>query len=109
MKDLQKFCRDRGLTLCVSHPQGADIASEAYAPPNHGMALLLREEYAAPWAPPSAAEKIRIPDPWQRCGEPPPDGMAFDPRALDTAVQGGILMHHIKHLHYPMVSRSPYL
>jgi hypothetical protein len=56
-------------------------------------AIARREEYAAPWGPPKEAMRIRIPEP-----AVPPDGGAFDPRSLDVAVSGGILMHHIKHL-----------
>eukprot|EP00747_Dinoflagellata_sp_TGD_P178545 gnl/TRDRNA2_/TRDRNA2_27620_c0_seq1.p1 gnl/TRDRNA2_/TRDRNA2_27620_c0~~gnl/TRDRNA2_/TRDRNA2_27620_c0_seq1.p1 ORF type:complete len:303 (-),score=43.42 gnl/TRDRNA2_/TRDRNA2_27620_c0_seq1:75-983(-) len=113
-EDLQQLCRRKRLRLCVSHGHGVDIGSPEYEPPHHGMALLLREEYAAPFGPPGDALKLRVPDPWrQRAGVTPDgdagEGKVFDPRALDVAVAGGILMHHIKHFHYPHVSRSPFL
>merc|ERR1712048_1383419 len=98
-----------GLPLCVSHSDGTDIGSAAYEPPPRGLALLLREEYVAPWGPPRNALKITVPDPWRHRREQPRDGVPFDPRALDVAVAGGILMHHLKHFHSPRVSRSPYL
>lgn len=97
------------MSLCVSHSEGADIGSASYEPPPNGLALLLREEYVAPWSPTRAALKIKVPDPWRHRREPPPDGQPFEPRALDVAVAGGILMHHIKHFHYPEVSRSPFV
>lgn len=109
IEDLKRLCRSKRLTLCVSHSAGTDIGSASYELPPNGLALLLREEYAAPWAPPREATKIRVPDPWRNSIEQPPDGQPFDPRSLDVAVAGGILMHHIKHFHYPHVSRSPYL
>jgi len=109
MEDLQKLCARRRLPLCVSHPQGADISSASYTPPLEGMALLLREEHTTPWAPPKVAMKIKVPDPWLHDPHGTPDGEDFDFRALDVAVQGGILMHHIKHYHFPRVSRSPFL
>mmetsp|Transcript_42955 Transcript_42955/g.93526 ORF Transcript_42955/g.93526 Transcript_42955/m.93526 type:complete len:283 (-) Transcript_42955:49-897(-) len=108
MEDLQRLCKRRGLQLSVPHPQGEDIGAATYVPPPRGMAMLLREEYVAPWSPPRVARKLRIPDPWRHRAEPASDG-PFDPRALDVAVAGGILMHHIKHFHYPQVSRSPFL
>lgn len=107
--DLKKLCLRRGLQLCVSHSSGVDIGAAAYEPPPLGMALLLREEHVAPWAPPRSAMKIKIPDPWRNTAEQPPDGLSFDHRAMDVAVNGGILMHHIKHFNYPQVSRSSFL
>jgi len=107
MEDLQRLCRRKKIALCVSHTDGADIGTAAYQPPENGMALLLREEYAAPWGPPKAAVKIKVPDPWR--GLPTPEAGTFDPRSLDVAVAGGIFMHHIKHFHYPEVARSPFL
>mmetsp|Transcript_25513 Transcript_25513/g.69617 ORF Transcript_25513/g.69617 Transcript_25513/m.69617 type:complete len:279 (-) Transcript_25513:77-913(-) len=109
MEDLQKLCKAKRLPLCVSHSDGTDIGSTAYEPPKRGLALLLREEYTSPWGPPRSALKIKVPDPWLHRLEEPPDNMPFDPRSLDVAVAGGILMHHIKHIHYPWVSRSPYV
>jgi len=107
MAELQKLCKARRLPLCVSHSEGTDIGSAAYQPPQAGMAQLLREEYAAPWGVPRRAVKIRVPDPWLHSAERPEE--AFEPRALDVAVAGGILMHHIKYFNYPQVSQSPFL
>lgn len=103
MEDLHRLCERLRLQLCVSHSQGADIGRADYDPPPDGLALLLREEYAAPWGPPREALKIRIPDPLQQRRRP--DSLdkseLFDCRALDVAVAGGILMHHIRYFHYP--------
>jgi len=109
MEDLQKLCRRKKIPLCVSNPRGIDIGSPDYEPPAKGMALLLREEYAAPWGPPQAATKISVPRPWRTTGRPGVDAEPFDPRSLDVAVAGGVLMHHIKHFHYPALARSPNL
>mmetsp|Transcript_23263 Transcript_23263/g.65776 ORF Transcript_23263/g.65776 Transcript_23263/m.65776 type:complete len:285 (+) Transcript_23263:60-914(+) len=110
MEDLQKMCRRKRITLCVSHASGIDIGSAAYDPPPNGVALILREEYATPWGPPQAAMKIRVPDPWPHSGRQPQDADdKFNPGSLDVAVAGGILMHHIKHFHYPQIARSPLL
>lgn len=113
IKDLQSLCHKRSLQLCVSHSAGVDIGSASYESPAHGMALLLREEYSAPWSPPRDAVKLRVPDPWPHAhahgfGDTHSSD-AFDPRALDVAVAGGVLMHHIRHFHFPWVSRSPYV
>lgn len=108
MEDLQKLCRRGQLTLSVPHPAGVDVSSDAYEPPK-GQALLLREEYTTPWAPPREALKVKVPDPWRGHPKGTPDGEEFDFRALDVAVQGGILMHHIKHTHFAEVSRTPFL
>lgn len=97
----------RRIPLCVSHSEGTDIGSAAYQPPQAGMALLLREEYVAPWGVPRRAVKVRVPDPWLHSSKRPEE--SFEPRALDVAVAGGILMHHIKYFHYPQVSQSPFL
>mmetsp|Transcript_126219 Transcript_126219/g.392926 ORF Transcript_126219/g.392926 Transcript_126219/m.392926 type:complete len:279 (-) Transcript_126219:121-957(-) len=107
--DLQRLCKAKRLALCASHSDGTDIGSAAYGPPKHGIALLLREEYSTPWGPPRSALKIKVPDPWLHRLEGPSDGTAFDARSLDVAVAGGILMHHIKHFHYPWVSQSSHV
>lgn len=107
LTDLRTLCKAHRLPLCVSHSEGTDVGSAAYRPPKNGMALLLREEYSSPWGPPRSALKIKVPDPGLHRQKQPADGEAFDPRSLDVAVAGGILMHHIKHFHYPWVSRSP--
>eukprot|EP00931_Biecheleriopsis_adriatica_P032793 TRINITY_DN19090_c0_g1_i1.p1 TRINITY_DN19090_c0_g1~~TRINITY_DN19090_c0_g1_i1.p1 ORF type:complete len:300 (+),score=45.32 TRINITY_DN19090_c0_g1_i1:53-901(+) len=109
LEELTKLCSRRRLPLCVAHSRGVDIGSPEYQPSPNGMALLLRQEFTSPWAPPKVAFKVKVPDPWLHHPRGPPDGDAFDSRALDVAVQGGILMHHIKHVHYPEVSRSPFL
>eukprot|EP00927_Polykrikos_kofoidii_P003750 TRINITY_DN11513_c0_g2_i2.p1 TRINITY_DN11513_c0_g2~~TRINITY_DN11513_c0_g2_i2.p1 ORF type:complete len:305 (+),score=45.16 TRINITY_DN11513_c0_g2_i2:124-1038(+) len=130
---LQQLCERKGLQLCVSHSAGVDIGSRSYRPPPQGVALLLREEHASPFAPPQSALKIRVPNPWTVShvsgaslqprlenaarGEEVMSAssveeevnLGFDPRSLDVAVAGGILLHHIKHFHYPHVSRSPFL
>lgn len=103
VEDLRTLCQRLRLQLCVSHAQGADIGGADYEPPPHGLALLLREEYAAPWGPPRDALKIRIPDPWRYKGDLLPEGETFEPRALDVAVAGGIFMHHIRYFHYPFL------
>jgi len=107
MATLQKLCKARRLPLCVSHSEGTDIGSAAYQPPQTGMALLLREEYAAPWGVPRRAVKLRVPDPWLHSPEKPEE--PFEPRAFDVAIAGGVMMHHIKYFHYPQVSQSPLL
>lgn len=109
IQDLSDLCRRKRLQLCVSHAQGVDIGGADYMPPAHGLALLLREEYATAFAPPRAAFRLRVPDPWRYREDQIPEAGPFDPRSLDVAVAGGILMHHIKYFHYPHVSRSPYL
>eukprot|EP00928_Gymnodinium_smaydae_P035920 TRINITY_DN25195_c0_g1_i1.p1 TRINITY_DN25195_c0_g1~~TRINITY_DN25195_c0_g1_i1.p1 ORF type:complete len:298 (+),score=56.94 TRINITY_DN25195_c0_g1_i1:42-896(+) len=104
-RDLRHLCKQKGLELCVSHGRGADIGAPDYVPPKRGIALLLREEYNAPSAPPREATKITVPDPLlsdPARGEEDP----FDARALDVAVAGGILMHHIRTFHFADVSRS---
>jgi len=109
MDRLQKFCAKKDLELCVSHHDGADIGSASYQPPPKGLALLLREEYASPFAPPRMITKIKVPDPWAVRRKGPPDGVPFEPRSLDVAVAGGILMNHIKNYHYPHLSQSALL
>lgn len=109
LDDLTELCAKKGLQLCVSHPQGVDIGGADYKPPPRGVALLLREEYSAPWSPPREALKLRVPDPWRFREDQTPDGHPFEARSLDVAVAAGILMHHIKHFHYPQASRSAYL
>ncbi|CAJ1418744.1 unnamed protein product [Effrenium voratum] len=98
LEDLQKLCRQKRLTLAVPHPEGTDLR---HYEPSQGLALLVREEYATPWAAPRDALKIKVPNPLELHPKE-----TFEMRALDTAVQGGILMHHLKHHHYPQVSRT---
>lgn len=116
--DLLQLCKKKGLQFSVSHSGGVDIGSTAYKPPAKGVALLLREEYSSPWSPPKAATKIKVPSPWPAMNsdvgttitdEGQGDKFTFEPRSLDVAVAGGILMHHIKHYHFPQVARSPYV
>lgn len=131
--NLQQLCRLSGLRLCVSNARGTDIRSESFTAPPRGVALLLREEYSAPSAPPRDALKIRVPDLPLRGQLPVPPAVAsaalagidsgaahaaeldqyvadtFDPRSLDVAVAGGILMYNLRTFHYPFVSRSPAL
>ncbi|CAK9063397.1 unnamed protein product [Durusdinium trenchii] len=88
---LQKFCRAQRLTLASPHIHGTRLQDFQA----HGVALLLREEHLTPYAPPGSAVKLQVPDPWENAPRTP-DTEPFDMRALDTAIQGGILMHQLK-------------
>eukprot|EP00929_Paragymnodinium_shiwhaense_P058244 TRINITY_DN29160_c0_g1_i4.p1 TRINITY_DN29160_c0_g1~~TRINITY_DN29160_c0_g1_i4.p1 ORF type:complete len:284 (-),score=56.32 TRINITY_DN29160_c0_g1_i4:381-1232(-) len=106
-QSLHYFCERHGLQLCVSHANGADLGSPSYKPPRKGVALMLREENLAPFGPPREAKKVKVPHPFAAVGASPnEDEVPFDSRALDVAVAGGILMHHMKYFHYPQVARS---
>lgn len=109
--ELSRLRRQKGLQLCVSHARGEDVGAAAVSTPRpRGVALLLREEYAASAAPPRDAVKIKVPDPFaSSVASSSREDCPFDARSLDVAVAGGILMHHIRHFHYPQVSRSPVL
>lgn len=109
MGELQKLCNQKRLPLHVSHSEGVDLDSVSFKAPPRGMALLLREEYGAPWGPPRWAVKVKVPDPWLHSADGRRDADPFEPRSLDVQVAGGILMHRIKHVHYPHLARSQYV
>eukprot|EP00438_Fugacium_kawagutii_P004349 Skav207886 [mRNA] locus=scaffold664:599109:624765:- [translate_table: standard] len=93
------------LVLATPHPRGQhlNVLKEMCGEdgPSRGVALLMREEYVAPFAPPNEVMKIQVPDPWENHPHGPADGDPFDMRALDPAIQGGILMHQLRGVFTP--------
>uniref|UniRef100_A0A0G4I5V2 tRNA/rRNA methyltransferase SpoU type domain-containing protein n=1 Tax=Chromera velia CCMP2878 TaxID=1169474 RepID=A0A0G4I5V2_9ALVE len=106
-EETKAFAEERKLQLACAHFRGAHVegpeSRQAFGVGglHKGLALLVREEYLVRVPPPKAAMKLRI--------EHPADLPSFDMRSLDVGVSAGILMHSLRAVHFPHVSRSAFL